>query len=277
MFDAQRPQKAANPPLVYPSQQLQNNFQSVTNASSALSLETISKRFGDHTVLDKVSLEVPCGSICGIIGRSGAGKTTLIRIAGLLEKPDGGAVSHFDSQVSRLAGTDLVAARRRSGFIFQSFNLFSSRTALGNVAFPLEAAGWARNDTIERVRELLDMVGILDKADRPVSRLSGGERQRVAIARALAGNPGLLFSDEATSALDPETTRSILDLLRSLRDRLGLTIVMVTHQIEVVRRICDIVAVIAQGRIAEHGSCARVLEHPDSESARRLVREAIDA
>lgn len=277
MFDARRPHKAANPPLVLSSHQQPVNFQSVSNASSALSLSGICKRFGDNPVLDNVSLEVPQGSICGIIGRSGAGKTTLIRIAGLLEKPDSGAVFHFASQVNQLSGSGLVSARRRAGFIFQGFNLFASRTASGNVAFPLEAAGWSRFDTTDRVRELLDLVGLLDKADRPVSRLSGGERQRVAIARALAGNPGILFSDEATSALDPETTRSILDLLRSLRDRLGLTIVMVTHQIEVVRRICDDVAVIAQGRIVEHGSCGRVLENPDSDSARRLVREAIDA
>ncbi len=277
MFDAQRPHEAANPPLDSTSFLPPITFQPVSNTSAALSLDNITKRFGGHTVLDNVSLRVAPGSICGIIGRSGAGKTTLIRIAGLLERPDGGAVIHHGDPVQHLSGSALMSARRRAGFIFQGFNLFASRTARGNVAFPLEAAGWTRRDTAERSDELLDMVGLLDKADRPVSRLSGGERQRVAIARALAGSPDILFSDEATSALDPETTRSILDLLRSLRDRFGLTIVMVTHQLEVARRICDDVAVIAQGHIVEHGSCGSVLEHPDSDSARRLVREAADA
>lgn len=277
MFDAQRPYEAANPPLDSTSFPPPNTFQSISNTAAALSLENITKRFGGHTVLDNVSLRIAPGSICGIIGRSGAGKTTLIRIAGLLERPDGGTVIHHGDPVHHLSGSALMSARRRSGFIFQNCNLFASRTARGNVAFPLEAAGWTRRDTAARSDELLDMVGLLDKAERPVSKLSGGERQRVAIARALAGSPDMLFSDEATSALDPETTRSILDLLRSLRDRFGLTIVMVTHQLEVAKRICDDVAVIAQGRIVEHGSCGSVLEHPDSDSARRLVREAADA
>lgn len=277
MFDAQRPPKAANPPLVQSSQNPPVSFQQQSNASSALSLNSIRKCFGATVVLDALSLEVPQGSICGIIGRSGAGKTTLIRIAGLLDRPDSGAMFHFAHRVEQLSGSCLVAARRRAGFIFQGFNLFASRTVGGNVAFPLEAAGWSRRDAEDRVSELLDLVGLSDKVDRPTSRLSGGERQRVAIARALANNPGILFSDEATSALDPETTRSVLELLRSLRDRLGLTIVMVTHQLEVVRRICDDVAVIAQGRIVEHGPCVRVLRNPDSDSARRLVREAMDA
>lgn len=157
--------------------------------------------------------------------------------------------------------------------VFQAFNLFSSRTASGNVAFPLEAAGVGREEARARVAELLALVGLPDKAERPVSRLSGGERQRVAIARALALEPRILFCDEATSALDPETTRSVLDLIAELKDRLGLTVVMVTHQMEVVRRTCDHVAVLEAGRLVESGSVAELFHQPRSEAGRRLVAE----
>lgn len=224
-------------------------------------------------MLDGVSLAVPQGRIFGVIGRSGAGKTTLIRVASLLERPDSGEVWHEGRLVSGAKGDTLLAARRRTGFVFQNFNLFSSRSVEGNIAFPLEAAGWPRDGIRERTAQLLELVGLADKADRPAARLSGGERQRVAIARALANHPSILFSDEATSALDPETTRSILDLVRSLRDRLGLTVVMVTHQMEVVRRVCDDVAIISSGSIVEQGSVGEVFAGPKSEIARLLLKE----
>ena len=253
---------------------------------AALCLEGISKTFGGHEVLRDVSLEVAAGSIHGIIGKSGAGKTTLIRIAGLLESPDSGLVRYegvaaplgLRGQTGMrgahgLQGRELLAARRRAGFVFQSFNLFASRSAAENVAFPLEAAGWPRAEIQARVAELLEVVGLADKAERPAARLSGGEKQRVALARALANRPSMLFSDEATSALDPETTRAVLDLIRSLRDRYGLTVVMVTHQMEVVRRICDSVSFIAGGRIVEQGPVAEVFANPRSDEAKSFLRE----
>ena len=225
--------------------------------------------------MDGISLEVPRGSVYGIVGRSGAGKTTLLRMACLLESPDSGEVRHGGRKVSGLAGAELLAARRRAGVVFQSFNLFSSRTAAGNVAFPLEAAGLPRREIRDRVTRLLDLVGLAGMADRPVGRLSGGERQRVAIARALAHEPEILFCDEATSALDPGTTRSVLELILSLRDRLGLTVVMVTHQMEVVRRACDLVAVLDEGRLAEAGEVAELFARPRSRAGRRLVEEQL--
>jgi len=243
----------------------------------ALEIRDIRKAFGPHTVLGGVSLSVPAGRICGIIGRSGAGKTTLIRIASLLEKADDGEVIFSGVSVSGAKGKDLIDARRKAGFVFQNFNLFSSRTVAGNVAFPLEAAGWGKPAIRARVEELLDLVGLSDKAGRPAGRLSGGERQRVAIARALANNPKILFCDEATSALDPETTRSILDLIQSLRQRFGLTVLMVTHQMEVVKRICDDVAIISGGSIIESGSRASGFAGPRTETARRLVAEVSHA
>lgn len=277
MFHAQRPDKAAiHPPVpsvTFPEPQTDSRVSSIP----ALEISGVRKSFGSQPVLRDVSLTVPEGRICGIIGRSGAGKTTLIRIAGLLEPCAEGLVRHCGSVVSGLGGRTLAEARRKSGFVFQNFNLFSSRTVLGNVAFPLEAAGWKRQEIRDRALELIGLVGLGDKANRPASRLSGGERQRVAIARALANRPSLLFCDEATSALDPETTRSILDLIASLSDRLGLTVVMVTHQMGAVRRICGDVAVLAGGTVVERGTVGDVFGSPRSDAARRLVEEAENA
>ena len=273
MFHAKRPEEAAFRPLTL-FQEFPPPIQpEVPLPPPALSIRKIGKSFGPHTVLDGVSLDVPAGRIYGIIGRSGAGKTTLIRIASLLERADSGEVLFSGETVSGVKGQALLEARRKAGFVFQNFNLFSSRTVSGNVAFPLEAAGWGKTEIRARVGELLSLVGLSDKAQRPAGRLSGGERQRVAIARALANNPEILFCDEATSALDPETTRSILDLIRSLRERLGLTVLMVTHQMEVVRRICDEVAIISAGSIVESGSVESVFTRPRTETARRLVAE----
>lgn len=239
-------------------------------------IDGISKNFGNNAVLGNISLSVPKGCIHGIIGKSGAGKTTLIRIAGLLEKPDSGSVWYegIDTPIHLLHGHALLEARRKTGFVFQGFNLFASRTAAENVAFPLEAAGWQRPQIQARVAELLELVGLADKAERPAMRLSGGEKQRIAIARALANRPSILLSDEATSALDPETTRSVLDLIRSLRGMLGLTVIMVTHQMEVVRRICDTVSVIEGGTIVEQGLVADVFTHPKSSAAKAFLEEA---
>jgi len=315
MFHAERPQPAAvHSPLAHASTTISHRESSIaparapsdqrsnpkrlspSDAKPALRLDGISKAFGGHEVLRDVSLKVVAGSIHGIIGKSGAGKTTLIRIAGLLESPDSGSVLYegvgapplgprdvpgaqnpLERQDVRglhsLRGRELLEARRQAGFVFQSFNLFASRSAAENVAFPLEAAGWPRAEIQARVAELLAVVGLADKAERPAARLSGGEKQRVALARALANRPSILFSDEATSALDPETTRAVLDLIRSLRDRYGLTVVMVTHQMEVVRRICDSVSFIAGGSIVEQGDVAEVFAHPRSDEAKAFLRE----
>lgn len=277
MFHATRPERAAVRSLILSENQSLPSFEDTRTATPALELLGISKAYGHHRVLESVSLSVPQGRIQGIIGRSGAGKTTLIRIASLLERPDEGQVLFSGDAASDARGGMLLEARRKAGFVFQNFNLFSSRTVAGNVAFPLEASGWERKQAAGRVEELLNLVGLADKAGRPAARLSGGERQRVAIARALANNPKILFCDEATSALDPETTRSILDLIKSLRERLGLTVLMVTHQMEVVRRTCDDVAIISQGAIVEAGSVDEIFARPKTETARRMVEEAADA
>lgn len=268
MFHAKRPYEAAEPhdPLLL-------NLPTPDSVSTSLRLSRLSKRFSGHAAVDGLSLEVPSGSIYGVIGKSGAGKSTLLRMAALLEPPDSGEVFHGGASVAALRGQELRAARRRVGVVFQSFNLFASRTAAGNVAFPLEAAGVEREAARARVALLLSLVGLPDKATRPVSRLSGGERQRVAIARALALEPAILFCDEATSALDPETTRSVLDLIAELQAGLGLTVVMVTHQMEVVRRVCDRVAILEGGRLAESGLVSEVFHQPRSEVGRRLVAE----
>ncbi len=291
MFHAKRPEEAADQALVaHPSHHTPHHGASFTPIGAfpkdigdshtkkielAIRIDRVSKSFGNHSVLNEISLDVPKGNIHGIMGKSGAGKTTLIRIAGLLEKPDEGSIWYegISMPVHELYGRAMLEARRQVGFVFQSFNLFSSRTAAGNIAFPLEAAGWPREKIRVRVEELLELVELSDKADRPACRLSGGEKQRVAIARALANSPSMLLSDEATSALDPETTRSVLDLIRSLRDRLGLTVIMVTHQKEVIRRICDTVSVISGGSIVEQGSVAEVFSNPISEAAQAFLKE----
>ncbi|MBO5236467.1 MAG: methionine ABC transporter ATP-binding protein [Spirochaetaceae bacterium] len=217
-----------------------------------------------HAVKD-VTLDIPSNSIFGIIGKSGAGKSTLVRLISLLEKPDKGQVLYDGVRVDSLEGKALIQQRRRIGMIFQSFNLFSSRTAAKNVAYPLEICGVPGAEIKKRVAELLDLVGLGDRADSPVSQLSGGQKQRIAIARALANKPDILFCDEATSALDPQTTRSILDLIRQIQKKMHLTVVMITHQMEVVRDACDYVAVLNEGEIAEQGSVEDIFTHPKTE------------
>lgn len=209
--------------------------------------------------LDGVSLQVKQGEILGVLGQSGAGKSTLIRCVNLLEQPTSGTVKINGQELTSLPENQLRVVRQAVGMIFQHFNLLSSRTVADNVAFPLEIMGVDREARQVRVAELLNLVGLEDKALAYPSQLSGGQKQRVGIARALANNPKVLLSDEATSALDPQTTRSILQLLKELNARLGLTILLITHQIDVVKAICDSVAIMQAGRIIEQGPVVDVL------------------
>ncbi|GGM13798.1 methionine ABC transporter ATP-binding protein [Micromonospora yangpuensis] len=217
--------------------------------------------------VDGVDLAVRAGEVFGVVGRSGAGKSTLLRCVNLLERPDEGRVTVDGVELTGLAGDRLRAARQRIGMIHQHFALLSSRTAAGNVAFALEVMGVGRAERARRVAELLDLVGLADRADAYPAQLSGGQKQRVGIARALAGRPKVLLSDEATSALDPETTRSILGLLRDLNQRLGLTILLITHEMDVVKRLCDSAAVMRDGRITESGRVTELIARPGSELA----------
>jgi D-methionine transport system ATP-binding protein len=212
--------------------------------------------------------------VFGVIGASGAGKSTLIRLINGLEKPSGGQVIVDGDDVAALGVEGLRALRRRVGMIFQHFNLLSSKTVAGNVAFPLKLAGVADAEVRARTAELLARVGLSDFADKYPAQLSGGQKQRVGVARALATGPKVLLCDEATSALDPETTEQILDLVSGLNRELGLTIVLITHEMDVVRRVCDRVAVLDGGAVVESGPVEEVFLHPASPTARRFVMEA---
>jgi D-methionine transport system ATP-binding protein len=224
---------------------------------------------GDKTLvaLDNVNLEVPRGEIFGVVGQSGAGKSTLIRCVNLLEVPTSGKVVVNNQEITVLTGSALRQARQRIGMIFQHFNLLNSRTVAENVAFPLEVIGYKKSARLGRVRELLSLVGLEDKANAYPTQLSGGQKQRVGIARALAAEPDVLLSDEATSALDPQTTQSILELLRDLNKRIGLTILLITHQMSVVRDVCQRVAMLEAGRVVESGKVAELVAQPDSRLA----------
>ncbi|GAA3921045.1 hypothetical protein GCM10022629_30220 [Amorphoplanes auranticolor] len=221
------------------------------------------------TVVAK-ELSVARGQIFGVPGHSGAGKSTLLRCVNLLERPDAGTVVVDGVELTGPKRQPLRAARRRVGMVHQHFALLASRTAAGNVAFPLEVTGVPRTERARRVAELLDLVGLSERANAYPAQLSGGQKQRVGIARALAAGPQVLLSDEATSALDPETTRSILDLLRELNERLGLTILLITHETDVVKRICHGAAVMRDGRFTESGPVADLLRRPGSEPAHGL-------
>ena len=230
----------------------------------------------DIPALEPFSLEIADGEVFGIIGHSGAGKSTLIRLINLLERPSGGRILIGDTEMTMLADEALRMARQRICMIFQHFNLLSSQTVVDNIAFPMRLAGNQDAKAIRaRVDELLQRVGLTAHANKYPSQLSGGQKQRVGIARALANRPSLLLCDEATSALDPQTTASVLDLLAEINRELKLTIVLITHEMDVVRRVCDRVAVLDAGRIVEHGSVADVFLHPQHATTRRFVNEAL--
>ena len=238
-------------------------------------LEHIEKVFTDgkedFEALRDVSLEVNEGDIFGIIGLSGAGKSTLVRCINLLEKPTSGEIIVNGQRLDTMTPAQLRAARREITMIFQRFNLLMQRTCLRNVCFPMELAGVKKAEAEQRARELLELVGLPDKADSYPAQLSGGQQQRVAIARALATHPKVLLCDEATSALDPNTTRQILELIRDINKKLGITVVVITHQMSVVKEICTHVAILDEGRVAESGLVGTVFAAPKSAAGRRLV------
>ncbi|MFK8258643.1 methionine ABC transporter ATP-binding protein MetN [Erwinia sp. AnSW2-5] len=244
-----------------------------------IKLSNITKVFqqGSRTItaLSDVSLHVPAGQIYGVIGASGAGKSTLIRCVNLLERPTSGSVLVDNQDLTTLSESQLTIARRQIGMIFQHFNLLNSRTVAGNVALPLELGNLSRAEIKARVSELLDLVGLADKHDAWPANLSGGQKQRVAIARALASNPKVLLCDEATSALDPATTRSILELLKDINRRLGITILLITHEMDVVKRICDCVAVISNGELIEQDTVSEVFSHPKTPLAQQFIQSTL--
>lgn len=236
-----------------------------------ITLKHLRRNYGALHAVDDVSLNIPSNTVFGIIGRSGAGKSTLVRLISMLERPDEGEVYYDRERVDNLDKKSLIKARRRIGMIFQNFNLFSSRNAAENIAYPMEICGMDKKNIRERVDELLDLVGLSGRGNAPISTLSGGQKQRVAIARALAVNPDILFCDEATSALDPQTTRSILSLIKEIQKKMNLTVVMITHQMEVVRDSCDYVAVLDSGRIVEEGAVADVFANPKSATTKDFL------
>ena len=236
-----------------------------------LKKEFIGKKQSTVEVLENVNLEIDRGDVFGIIGKSGAGKSTLVRCINYLERPTAGRVYFNGVDLGALTDRELQQTRRKMSMIFQQFNLLMQRTALRNVCFPLEIAGMRREEAEEKARHMLELVSLADKADAYPSELSGGQKQRVAIARALATDPEVILCDEATSALDPETTRSILSLLSEINTKLGITIVVITHEMSVVEQLCSRIAIIDDGTIAETGSVTDIFIRPRSEAARRLV------
>ena len=241
-----------------------------------IELKHVSKTFDSGTAggvdaLKDVSLTIEDGDIYGIIGMSGAGKSTLVRCINLLEKPTSGEIIVNGQRLDTMTPAQLRAARREITMIFQRFNLLMQRTCLRNVCFPMELAGAKRAEAEQRARELLELVGLPDKADSYPAQLSGGQQQRVAIARALATHPKVLLCDEATSALDPNTTRQILELIRDINQKLNITVVVITHQMSVVKEICSHVAILDEGRVAESGLVGTVFAAPKSAAGRRLV------
>ncbi|WP_307257183.1 methionine ABC transporter ATP-binding protein [Oikeobacillus pervagus] len=235
-----------------------------------------STKNGEITAVKDINLAIKQGEIFGIIGYSGAGKSTLIRMLNGLEIPTSGEISVADQVVSKIKGATLRKARQNISMIFQHFNLLWSRTVKENIAFPLEIARVPKKERMQRVNELIKLVGLEGRGDAYPSQLSGGQKQRVGIARALANNPKVLLCDEATSALDPQTTDSILDLLVDINERLGLTIVLITHEMHVIRKICHRVAVMEQGTIVEQGPVLEVFKKPKQPITKRFVQQVAE-
>ncbi|MBO6200298.1 MAG: methionine ABC transporter ATP-binding protein [Chryseobacterium sp.] len=226
--------------------------------------------------LADVSLTVEKGEIFGVIGTSGAGKSTLIRCVNLLEKPNDGKVIVDNVELTKLSDAQLTLERRKIAMIFQHFNLLSSRTVFDNIAFPLELEGKSKSEIKEKVNGLLELVGLTEKAKDYPANLSGGQKQRVAIARALANDPKVLLCDEATSALDPATTKSILKLLKSINQKLNLTILLITHEMEVIKTICDKVAVIDHGKLVEQGNVEQIFTNPQQEITKGFIQSSLN-
>lgn len=239
--------------------------------------ENVSKRFNTEgrvvEAVKNVNIHMEKGKIYGIIGFSGAGKSTLVRCINLLERPTEGKVYIEDTEITGLADKDLREKRKKIGMIFQHFNLFASRNVFQNVAYPLKHSGLKKEQIKEKVNSLLDLVGLSDKAEAYPSQLSGGQKQRVAIARALANDPQILLSDEATSALDPQTTKSILRLLKELNEKLHITIVVITHEMQVVKEICDKVYVMEDGEVVEEGDVFQVFANP----IKQITKDFVDS
>ena len=240
-----------------------------------IQIQHLTKTFGSGegavTALEDINLDIQSGEIFGIIGLSGAGKSTLVRCINLLERPTSGSVVVNGKEMTSLTERELRQARRSVTMIFQGFNLLMQRTVLQNVCFPMEISGVSKQRQKERALELLELVGLQDKAGAYPAQLSGGQKQRVAIARALATDPTVLLCDEATSALDPTTTASILELLKDLNEKLGVTVVVITHQMSVIEEICSRVAIIADSHIVESGAVSEVFRHPKTSAARQLI------
>lgn len=241
-----------------------------------ITLQNISKTFidggkGVQAVKD-VNLTIHDGDIFGIIGFSGAGKSTLVRCINLLERPTSGTVTVDDKEITALSAKELRKARKKIGMIFQHFNLMPSRTIFGNVAYPLKGSGLSKQEIADKVHNLLDLVGISEKENAYPSQLSGGQKQRVAIARALANDPKILLCDEATSALDPQTTKSILKLLQKVNETLGITIVVITHEMDVVKEICNRVAVMDHGNVVEEGEVFSIFATPQNKVTRDFIK-----
>lgn len=243
-----------------------------------IQIEHLTKRFatrgGTVVALEDINLQIQDGDIYGIIGMSGAGKSTLVRCINMLERPDEGRVYVNGKEMQALGAPQLRAARREITMIFQQFNLLMQRNCLRNICFPMELAGVPRADAERRAAELLELVGLPDKAQAYPAQLSGGQKQRIAIARALATDPKVLLCDEATSALDPNTTHAILQLIQKINRELGITVVIITHQMSVVEEVCNRVAILDEGRVVEEGEVQGIFSHPESDAAKRLVYPA---
>lgn len=245
----------------------------MTSDLPVIEFDNVCRNFGNHAALSNLTFSIQKGEIVGIIGHSGAGKTTLLRCLAGLEKPTSGKVKIEGKDIAHLPEKALIPLRQRIGLVFQHFNLLNSKNVLNNIALPLKIAGIPKAKRIEKAKELLELVGIPDKALNYPAQLSGGQKQRVGIARALAANPALLLCDEATSALDPETTRSIIELLLRINQKLKLTIVLITHEMSVIRLLADRVFVLQKGKIIEEGAVSQVFAHPQSETTQQLLQE----